>query len=511
MALTVRDLVRIPALRTRVVAGAQGMDRLVTWAHVSELPDIGKWLRGGELVMTVGMGFPVDAEAQEQYLRHLERAGAQAVTIAESDYAPPLTDRMLAAADELAFPVLRTDMEASFAEVSRAVAATESSRAGEQFLVTRQVYDTARRIAQGQVEPGRALGLLGAATGAELFVIQPQCALPFFGAGASEPLRKHIVAALRPHLRPDGRLPSTVRPAAWQATAVHALPVPQSPAVLVATGELSAAALSALPHAALVLAAEVDHVLNTWERQQQLGGELLARLLAPCENPQTAERQLTEWGLTTGARTVAACRTPSQGAGPDERELGQRLALHRVPHAVLRHDHELLLVLLPDIPDALAALHEQLPAPGRIGLSAPLGPLDRFVDAAREARFALEEATEAGETMARYGDRPAGMLPLHGVEDAERLAQTLLGPLRAYDAEHGSDMLVTLAAFLAHNRSWQKTAAELHVHKQTLVYRIRRTEELSGHRLDRTADVAGLWFALQAARRLGWLPPDSGA
>jgi PucR family transcriptional regulator, purine catabolism regulatory protein len=56
----------------------------------------------------------------------------------------------------------------------------------------------------------------------------------------------------------------------------------------------------------------------------------------------------------------------------------------------------------------------------------------------------------------------------------------------------------SLDAFLAHNRSWQRAASVLHVHKQTLVSRIRRIEVLTGRRLNETADVAELWLALQA-------------
>lgn len=54
------------------------------------------------------------------------------------------------------------------------------------------------------------------------------------------------------------------------------------------------------------------------------------------------------------------------------------------------------------------------------------------------------------------------------------------------------------AARVANNRSWQRTASVLHVHKQTLVSRIRRIEVLTGRRLNETADVAELWLALQA-------------
>ncbi|WP_405719910.1 PucR family transcriptional regulator ligand-binding domain-containing protein [Streptomyces sp. NBC_01537] len=499
MALSVRDLVTIPSPRTWAVAGEQGLDRLVTWAHVSELPDIAKWLRGGEMIMTVGMGFPTEAEAQERYVRELVQAGAQALIVAESDYAPPLTDRMLAVADELAFPVLRTAMATSFAGLARAVAGTDSPRAGEQFLVTQQVYDTARRTSQGELAPERALALLSEAAGADLFVIDPVSALPFLGPAPEQPLREHIGAVLRPRLRSDGRLPGVVRLSGADGPTVHALPIAtQCPAVLATADDLSAAALSALPHVASVLAAEVDHLLAAWERRRQQGSEVLGRLLARREPEPTDLGLLADRGLGAEPRVVAACR------GPRERELDRTLRLYGVPHAVLARTGDLLLVLLPDAPDALSVMRGQLDEHGHVGLSAPLGRPDRFAEASREARFALEDARTAALPVSRYGEQPAGVLPLRGLDEAERLAEAVLGPVRAYDAEHNSDLLTSLAVFLDHNRSWQRAAAELHVHKQTLVYRIRRAEELSGHHVDRTADVAKLWFALDAARRLGW-------
>jgi purine catabolism regulator len=62
-----------------------------------------------------------------------------------------------------------------------------------------------------------------------------------------------------------------------------------------------------------------------------------------------------------------------------------------------------------------------------------------------------------------------------------------------------------LASFLAQDRSWQRAAKGLHIHKQTLVYRMRRVEELTGRRLSRTEDVAELWFALKTAEASGVL------
>jgi purine catabolism regulator len=72
-----------------------------------------------------------------------------------------------------------------------------------------------------------------------------------------------------------------------------------------------------------------------------------------------------------------------------------------------------------------------------------------------------------------------------------------------YDETHASQLADSLRAFLEENRSWQKAAERLQVHKQTLVYRMRRVEELTSRRLSDTGDVADLWLALQAATSSG--------
>jgi purine catabolism regulator len=77
-------------------------------------------------------------------------------------------------------------------------------------------------------------------------------------------------------------------------------------------------------------------------------------------------------------------------------------------------------------------------------------------------------------------------------------AERILGPLIAYDGEHATELVHSLGVFLEHNRSWQRSAEELHVHKQTLVYRMHRVEELTGRDLRDTADVVQFWLALRA-------------
>ena len=57
--------------------------------------------------------------------------------------------------------------------------------------------------------------------------------------------------------------------------------------------------------------------------------------------------------------------------------------------------------------------------------------------------------------------------------------------------------MASLRTYLSHNRSLKATSEELHVHKQTVIYRMQRVEELTGRRLQRIEDVVNFWLALR--------------
>ena len=57
-ALTVRDLLTLPSLAgSELVAGAGGLDEIVRWVNVMEVPDILPWVKPNELLLTTG--FPL--------------------------------------------------------------------------------------------------------------------------------------------------------------------------------------------------------------------------------------------------------------------------------------------------------------------------------------------------------------------------------------------------------------------------------------------------------------------
>jgi hypothetical protein len=74
---------------------------------------------------------------------------------------------------------------------------------------------------------------------------------------------------------------------------------------------------------------------------------------------------------------------------------------------------------------------------------------------------------------------------------------SLLAPLLDYDREHGTELVRTLRVFLDCSGSWTKAADAMFVHVNSLRYRIRRVEELTGRDLGSLADQAALLLALR--------------
>ncbi|MEV6626183.1 helix-turn-helix domain-containing protein, partial [Amycolatopsis sp. NPDC051114] len=105
---------------------------------------------------------------------------------------------------------------------------------------------------------------------------------------------------------------------------------------------------------------------------------------------------------------------------------------------------------------------------------------------------------------------PAGEVDVHqlllaGAPDGLRAAmrRRVLGPLLAYDAEQHTDLVHTVRVFLECSGSPTRAAKALHVHVNTLRYRIGRAGELLGADLTEFTDQLDVYLALRAGDQAG--------
>jgi sugar diacid utilization regulator len=83
-------------------------------------------------------------------------------------------------------------------------------------------------------------------------------------------------------------------------------------------------------------------------------------------------------------------------------------------------------------------------------------------------------------------------------ETLRSFEESTLGPVMDYDREHGTQLLETLSTYMGCNGNIPEVAALLHVHKQTVRYRLRRITELTGLDVTRFEDAAQLYLAVRA-------------
>jgi sugar diacid utilization regulator len=168
----------------------------------------------------------------------------------------------------------------------------------------------------------------------------------------------------------------------------------------------------------------------------------------------------------------------------------------RAPDAIVSaRDCEVVLVLAaePD-PRPLAAsclrrLSELFPgARAVIGIGGECGAPDeiaRSYDQARRATQTLRRLGRAGSVTA-FEDLGIHRLLLQvpDLEELRAFAREVLGPLSDREHERKSGYLATLGCYFRENSSPQRASRLLHVHPNTVAYRIKKIEEITGLRLD---------------------------
>lgn len=500
MAISVSDLLGSPNLGVRVIAGGSGLKRQITWAHVCELPDPTEWLSEGELLMTVGYTVPTEPSEQGLYIERLAEAGLSGLLIAEGMYAPDLSAELSSAADRCSFPVLLNAYGVPYTSIVRAVADANRGAEHARLLKVLRVYDQVRLAVSGD-SGSELIGRLGDMIKCDLFVLDPATGRSLLTNTSLIPVA--LLSALRSELakRPEP-LPAILRLRVNQQSAV-AVPIPASrTAVLAAIARSEDMPdTSVLHHVAAVAALEIEKLVAEYERKRQLGSELLASLVDGRIAADFAAHLLSEGGFPDTRCLLASC--PGDAGKDEHSDLHLRLADRGVPHLLLRRT-PILTALLPASPETIDAFRTEAGVGFPVGLSDEVVNLSRVPDAYREARWALQSAIATNKPAMKYGEESAlsPFLP-RTLSGANRIVDHILGPLLEYDATNDSQLTMSLKTFLSNQRSWQRAAASLHIHRQTLVYRMRRVEELTGRRLDETDDVAELWLALRAAEYSG--------
>ncbi|MEV6126003.1 PucR family transcriptional regulator ligand-binding domain-containing protein [Streptomyces violaceusniger] len=217
---------------------------------------------------------------------------------------------------------------------------------------------------------------------------------------------------------------------------------------------------------------------------QSLLEEILVDPAAP--GPELSDRIAV---AHTGDEAVALVPLPALTDGPSEGG--------GMDHATAGLQADALLTAVRE------PLSRGLDGDGRLtlGVSAAVHSADGLRGALEEARHARRVAAARPGRVCAAGHQELAshVLLLPFVPDDVRRAFTarLLDPLREYDRRHRAELIPTLEAFLDCDGSWTRCASRLHLHVNTLRYRIGRIEQLTGRELSRLEDKLDFFLALR--------------
>jgi hypothetical protein len=556
--MRLRALLDTEALGMRLLGGQGELDRTVSGVMTTDLRDPSRYLTGGELVLT-GLAWRHGPADSEPFVRILTGAGVAALAAGEAAL-PGIPADLVTACARHRLPLFAVDERVSFAAVTEYVVRQISAeRAGDlAAVVDRHRRLMSSGPAGGG--PDAVLDLLGSDLDLRAWVLSAT-GRQIGGSAHPLPavLRAELAAAQQTAARTAR--PSPHRVAVQGGRTYSLFPVRTGTgapdvratvlsdwflAVAADAGEWPAERLDLLHGVTRLIAVERDRRDAARAVPRRLAAEVFelvrggaaasevgARLRAATPMPVPGAGGAPQWQVVVARVDWAGGEVPS---GPVARALLEEAladppesgpdAADRIAVAYADDEAMALVPLLPgdaaagDVPAAtdagpvpLAAerllrvlrgpMSRGLGEDGRltVGVSAAVHSPEGLHGALEEARHArrVAAARPGRVCVAGHEELASHVLLLPFVPDDVRRAFTarLLDPLRAYDRRHRAELIPTLEAFLDCDGSWTRCASRLHLHVNTLRYRIGRIEQLTGRDLARLEDKLDFFLALR--------------
>jgi purine catabolism regulator len=532
---TVSDALALPVIRQgqpKVVAGSAGLGNRVRWVHVAEVADIAHLLRGGELVLTTGIGLPDDPTGLTRYVDELAETGVAGVIVELvrhwSDTLPPA---LVGAAERRGMPLVTLSRETRFVAVTEAVVGLIVDAQVAELRAAEQVHETFTALTVAGAEPAEVLREVARASGLPVVLETLSHDVLAYDTAGVDPAELLADWARRSRAVAVTERTSYHADPGWLVTVVGArgndwgrlvLLCPDQPVhrqVVIVERAASALAVHRLvardreglerhAHRTLLtellasptppndLTARAGALGVPLERRQLLGMSVrpsTVKLVKPAPSMATQEvlRDLAE------ATALAARRARVAALVGVVDDTSVRALLSLTPQA---DENSVLRRLTKEIHQAAAAAPRALPVVVAVGsnVAAVVDARRSLIEAAQVAQAALRSPD--GRAFHRLDDvRLRGLLHLLAEDDrVAAFADRELGPLIARDASHGSRLVETLRHYCEHGGNKSAAAAAAHISRTAYYQQLSRIEQVLGVPLDDPESVLSLHVALLA-------------
>jgi len=534
--LSVRAVLEMDCLRgATLLAGHDGLDRIVTRLNVMEVPDILPWVRPHELLLTTGYPLRSVADTLPALVGELADRGLVGIGVKLGRYLDELPAAMLAEADRVGLPLISLPDGVGFTDVINQVLSAVLNRQAAVLSRAEEVH----RALVDIVLAGGGLDMLcaelvGILSGAAMVTstdgrvvssygldgeLEAALALDCFDASGrflveSEPVGTRAEGSRSSLTEPGGTEPGGDVRARRAVVRIVAGSLDHGRLVAFSTTrELTGDDVHILERAATVAALAITKAQAVSAVESKYQADFLRDALAGRAGEAEhviAHAHSLGWDIGRPMVVVVAesdpGSTPSQLAPEELRPMQERFAAawaqvvrqRDAGAPVVGFSQEVVTVLgVPHDVDSesitrtVRDLVRHVSGDGgggrrsfSTGISRPITSPDELPGAYEQARTAVSVGRRmAGPSALTHFDGLGIFRLLTLVPDPAELrsfAAEALGPLIANDTPENADLRMTLSVLLDTNLNVAETARILHFHYNTLRYRIVKLERMLG-------------------------------
>jgi PucR family transcriptional regulator, purine catabolism regulatory protein len=521
MVITAAQILAMPRLKldARVAGNLQAQ---VRWVAVSELLDPSAYLTGGEILLTTGINAPQDGLDSSTYVRRLTERGVVALGFGVGLSHADIPAGLRAAAERAGLTLFAVPEATPFLDIIKAVA---NAQVAQERAAAESMLATQRALTKAATEPdgsGIIRRLAALIPGAWVGVLGVDGELDLESGPAPAGTRTDGLAGLVGRIRAAGMRGSISDSGPEGSTVIHPLglrTIPHSYLAVVAPHPLDGADRGAITTSVALLSLHSERLTE----QSMIRRKIRAGALALALNGElrSCNALVSIAGETRWRSAGQKVRVLRAGGTPAQLEEASR----RLEGFIQQTHHRLLIGAVepagPDgaflqllVEDTAARIGQVVAVVHACGARTGVGGRKSFADAGTsdvEAREALGRTGGSAHTV--YWDSlvSAGIAQLLPADTALAYADGLLAPLHAADLP-GARLLPTLQAFLSHNGNRRQTAADLGIHRNTLIQRLGLIEQCLDRSLEEPQLRADLWIALRIAQsRSGQALPSRDA
>ena len=516
MPFTIEDALELEVFSRvsfEVYAGHENLRRPIRWVHPVELHDIARFLAGGEMLLTAGLGIGHSAEAQRAYVRSVSEADAAILVLELSgrEYSR-MPDALIDEANRVGLPLVGLDGELPFVEVSAQV---HEQLVNERF----QELTTYERI-NSQVIEVLAVGgdylalchVLAQEIKHPVVLEDPAHHILAHASETSESIAEVDNWSQHPLTHADDvGTQSRPRPTLTLDDAARSVGCTRKPVtirgetwgwlhVLHESSELGRVDVHACERTADAIAISVMSAREAGARVAQRESALVSRLLLGDISGDAFIRRALRFGTDLRSlRLVAVWASTASSDDQTHRRLAHATESLGLPRVLADIDEHAMAVVGLPTDASLERLVEWLEDHGpATGISRACEP-PQLEAAIRQARQAAAAAVALPASRAVQFDDLGMVRLLVSLSDGPELADYVndeLGAILAHDAASTNPLLPTLQAYIDNGGNKSRTATALYIQRRTLYYRLQRIDRLIRGSLD-DADVRrDLSFAL---------------